>query len=208
MSLVGLLEVLPLAIVMVAGPQLLSAIFLATTERWRRNSAAFVAGAALSISAIVTLAYFVSDGAREQGASSDLIGLVVLALLLVAMVRVYLGRDESEPPAWMSKLTSATPRFSFKLGFLLLGVFPTDLITSVAVGSFLAAEGLPLLDAAGFVALTLFLLALPALAVLTFGARAAAFLPTARDWMNENSWIVNEVVLLFFVAIVVSNIVG
>jgi len=103
----------------------------------------------------------------------------------------------------MSKLTSATPRFSFKLGFLLLGVFPTDLITSVAVGSFLAAEGLPLLDAAGFVALTLFLLALPALAVLTLGARAEALLPTARDWMNENSWIVNEVVLLFFVAIVV-----
>lgn len=193
---------------MVAGPQLLSAIFLATTERWRGNSAAFVAGAALSISAVVALAYSISDGARDRGASSGLIDLGILALLVVALIRIYLGRHESEPPSWMGKLTSATPRFSFKLGFLLLGVFPTDIITSVSVGSFLAAEGLPLLDAAGFIALTLFLLAFPSLAVFVFGARAEAFLPEARDWMNENSWIVNGVVILFFIAIVISNIVN
>jgi hypothetical protein len=38
-----------MAFVMIAGPQILSAIFLATSESWRRNSAAYVAGAALSI---------------------------------------------------------------------------------------------------------------------------------------------------------------
>jgi hypothetical protein len=27
-----------------------------------------------------------------------------------------------------------------------------------------------------------------------------------RDWMNANSWIVNELVLLLFVAIVISNL--
>ena len=50
-----ILQILPLAFVMVAGPQILSAIFFATTEQWRLNTAAYVLGAALSISIVVTL---------------------------------------------------------------------------------------------------------------------------------------------------------
>jgi small neutral amino acid transporter SnatA (MarC family) len=44
-----LVQIIPMAFVMIAGPQILSAIFLATSENWRRNSAAYIAGAALSI---------------------------------------------------------------------------------------------------------------------------------------------------------------
>ncbi|AGN00770.1 hypothetical protein L593_04095 [Salinarchaeum sp. Harcht-Bsk1] len=201
----SLLQVLPLAIVMVAGPQFLSAIFLATTDRWRANSLAFVAGAALSISAVVTAAYLLGGGVRDQTGSSGVLDAVILGLLLLAMVRVYLNREESEPPEWMGKLTTASPRFSFRLGVLLLGFFPTDVITSVSVGSFLAAQEAPLTDALGFLAVTLTLLALPSLTVLAFSERAEAFLPRVREWMNDNAWIVNEVVLLFFVAIVGSN---
>lgn len=201
----SLLQVLPLAIVMVAGPQLLSAIFLATTPDWQRNASAYVAGAAIAISMTVTVAYLAGGEIRRQSGSGTLLDSALLALLLGAMVYVYLNRADAEPPEWMGRLASATPRFSFRLGLLLLGVFPTDIITAVSVGSYLASTGAPLTDAAGFVALTLFLLALPALAVRAFGARAEAFLPKARDWMNDNSWVVNEVVLLFFVAIVLSG---
>ena len=34
----GFATVLPLAIVMVAGPQIITAVFLATSENWRKNS--------------------------------------------------------------------------------------------------------------------------------------------------------------------------
>jgi small neutral amino acid transporter SnatA (MarC family) len=51
---VTIAKALPLAFVMIAGPQILSAIFLATSEDWRRNSAAFVAGAAVSITIVVS----------------------------------------------------------------------------------------------------------------------------------------------------------
>ena len=199
------LQVLPLAIVMVAGPQLLSAIFLATTEQWRANSLAYVAGAALSISLVVTIAYLLGGGVRDQAGSSSVLDAIILGLLLLAMVRVYLNREESEPPEWMGKLTTASPRFSFRLGFLLLGFFPTDIITSVSVGSFLATNEAPLTDALGFIVVTLALLAIPSLAVLAFGKRAEAMLPNIRNWMNDNAWIVNEVVLAFFVAIVGST---
>ena len=202
------LEVLPLVVVMVAGPQLLSAIFLATSEDWRRNSAAFVAGAALSISFVVALAYVLGVGAIGQGAPNTTLSAVVLIALLFAMVHTYRTREESEPPQWMGTLGSATPRFSFRLGFLLLGFFPTDLLTSAAVGSYLVSQDAPVTDAAPFVLLTLLVLAAPSLVLLAFGERAEAVLPRIRNWMNDNAWIVNEVVILFFIAMTLNNVFG
>lgn len=202
------LQILPLAVVMVAGPQILSAIFLATSRNWQRNSAAFVAGAALSISLIVMVAYLLGNGARSQGTSNETIQIIVLVLLLVAMVHTYLTREEAEPPKWMGKLERASPRFSFRLGFLLLGFFPTDILTSTAVGSYLAGNGLPWTDSIPFILLTLLFLALPSLTLLAFGGRAESFLPKARDWMNTNSWVVNEIVILFFIAMTLNNLLG
>ena len=201
-----ILQTLPLAFVMVAGPQILSAIFFATTEQWRLNSAAYVLGAAVSVSIIVTAAFLLSSGASNAGVADDTIYYLVLALLLYAMVHAYRTRETAEPPKWMGKLQTASPRFCFVLGFLLLGVFPSDLITSVTVGSHLSVQDEPWWHYLPFLALTLLLLALPTLMVLVMGKRGEAFLPKARDWMTTNSWIVNELVLLLFVGIVISSI--
>jgi hypothetical protein len=202
------LKVLPLAIVMVTGPQILCAIFLATGEGWRSNSGAFVGGAALSISIVVSLAYLIGFGAIDAGESRAPLQVVILLLIVVAMVRTFLERETSKPPAWMGRLQEATPRFSFRLGFLLLGVFPSDILTSVAVGSYLAAQDAPLIDGFPFLVATLLLLAFPALAVILIGKRAEAALPTVRDWMNANSWIVSEVVLVFFASLVLRGLLG
>ena len=199
---------LPMAFVMVAGPQILSAVFLATSEGWRRNSIAFMAGAALSITAVVTAAYLLGNGASRAGASDETLYIVVLVLLVAAMIHAYVKRHETEPPKWMGRLQTASPTFSFTLGLLLLGLFPTDILTSVAVGTYLAAHGEPWWQGLPFVALTLLILAIPALLLLGFGPRAEAFLPKARDWMTTNSWIVNEIVLVFFVGMTISNLAG
>src|SRR5215217_1335145 len=208
----GLLTVLPLTFVMIAGPQIISAVFLATSEKWSRNSLAYVVGAALSITMIFTAAYFVVKSAKG-GSSSDSSGgegatldVILLVLLLFLAVRTYLGRKESKPPKWMGKLQEAEPKFSFKLGFLLLGVFPTDIITSVTVGTKLARDGEPLWEAAGFLFVTLLLLALPALLVVALGARARTSLPKVRDWMNTNSWLVSEFVIAIFVVIELNSL--
>ena len=203
-----LVQILPMAFVMIAGPQILSAIFLATSQNWRRNSGAYVAGAALSITLIVTIAYFVGDGASGAGASNDTLQIVVLVLLVAAALRTFLKRKESEPPKWMGKLQTASPRFSFRLGFLLLGVFPTDIFTSFAVGTYLASHGDPWWHLLPFLGLTLLFLALPAILLLLFGQRAQAFLPKARDWMNANSWVVSELVIALFIVITINSLVG
>jgi hypothetical protein len=205
---VSIVQILPMAFVMVAGPQILSSIFFATSEHWRITSAAYVLGAAISISIVVSAAFLLASEASEGGTSDKAIYYVILALLLLGMVHAFLTRKTAEPPKWMGKLQTASTRFAFTLGVLLLGVFPSDLITSISVSSFLAAHNDPLWHYIFFLALTLLFLALPALLALLLGKRAERFLPKARDWMNANSWIINELVLLLFVAIVISDIAG
>src|SRR3954451_8591048 len=120
---------------MIAGPQIISAVFLATSADWARNSLAYISGAALSITLTVTAAYLVTNGAKGNSSSSkggegQTLDAIILALLLFAAFSVYRGRKDAEPPKWMGRLQAAKPSFSFKLGFLLLGIFPTDIITS------------------------------------------------------------------------------
>ena len=199
---------LPLAFVMVAGPQILSSIFLATSEHWQRNSAAYVVGAALSLTLMVTVGFLLSSGASDGGASNETLNIIVIVLLVVAGIHTYLTRNTSKPPKWMGKLETAKPRFSFRLGFLLLGFFPTDILTSIAVGGHLSAQGNAWTDGLGFIFLTLLLLALPALALVAFGERAQDSLPKVRDWMNTHSWVVSEVVIAFFIVLTASNLSG
>jgi len=205
---VSFAKIIPMAFVMIAGPQILSAIFLATSESWRKNSLAYVSGAALSITAIVTVAFFIGDGASNEGASNDALYVIVLVLLVAAALHTFMTRKTAEPPKWMGKLQTATPSFSFKLGFLLLGVFPTDILTSFAVGTYLATHGDPWWHLLPFLAVTLLLLALPMILLFAFGDRAQAFLPKARDWMNNNSWIVSEAVIGLFIVITINSLAG
>jgi hypothetical protein len=133
--------------------------------------------------------------------------IVEVVLLAVLAVHVFLNRRRSQPPKWMGRLQAATPRFALTLGVLLMGVFPGDLLTSITVGAHLANNDVPGWHGLVFVAATLLLLALPALLVLFLGNRAKATLPEVRSWMTTNSWIVSEIVIVFFVVIVVDSLV-
>jgi hypothetical protein len=207
---VSFLQILPLAFVMIAGPQIISSFFLATSERWAAASAAYVAGAAVSVTAFVTIAYLVAAGAKS-GAEDDhttnsVLDWTILVLLAVLIARVYLTRKTSSPPKWMAKLQQATPKFAFALGALLLGVFPTDILTSVTAGLHVARHGDPWWQCLPFVAVTLLFLGAPALGVVLLGRRADTVLPKVRNWMTEQSWVVSEVVLLFFLAITINSL--
>jgi Sap-like sulfolipid-1-addressing protein len=205
---VTLAKVIPLAFVMIAGPQILSAIFLATSESWRRDSVAFVTGAAISVTAVVTLAFFLGTGASEQGASHTTLDIIFMVLLLAAGVHSFLTRKTSKPPKWMGKLETAQPKLAFQLGFLLLGVFPTDILTSFAVGGSLARHGDPWWHVLPFVAVVALFVAAPALLLVLLGERGQRLLPKARDWMNDNSWIVSEIVIGLFVALTANSLAG
>jgi hypothetical protein len=210
----GLAQILPLAFVMIAGPQIISSFFFATSNRWMANSLAYVGGAALSVTTVVTIAYFVSQGAKNAASSSStdtvdrVIESIVLALVLFLIVRTYVGRKQSAPPKWMSRLQGAEPGLAFMFGLVLLGVFPTDIASSIAAALHIAHAHEPWWHCLPFVGLTLLLLGAPAITVAALGNRALEVLPKVRDWMSSNSWIVSEVVLAFFGIIAVNSLVN
>lgn len=201
-----LLTILPMAVVMVAGPQIVSAIFLATSQEARRSSLAYVLGVALAVVVGLALVYTVASvlGASPSAgddAEKNWVDYAITALLLFLMVRVYLRRHDTQPPKWMGKLATATPGFAFKLGFLLFLVMPTDVITVATVATYLARQDSPLFYALPFLFLTLLLVAIPLLVLLLLGPRAEVILPKIRAWMNANSWIVSEFVIVLFLVL-------
>jgi len=211
---VNLLAVLPLAIVMVAGPQIISAILVATSQDARRNSLAFVAGVGLAITVGTMVAYWltglVKTSARgeSEGTVGTVIDWLVIVLLVVLMVRIFARRKNTDPPKWMGRLQTADARLSFRLGLLLFLVMPTDIITMLTVGAYLARHGDPWWHSLPFLLATLLLAGLPLLVLLLLGRRAQVLLPKLRDWMNTNSWVVSEAVIAFFLVLTISGMGG
>ena len=194
------LTVLPMAVVMSAGPQIVSATFLATGDNPKVNSLAFLGGVAAATTIGVLAFYFLGGGRDEtRGGEDGWLDWVIVGGLLVLVAWVFLKRKESEPPKWMGRLQSADAGFAGKLGFMLYSLMPTDLISMLTVGTFLAREGVPWWHSFGFVALTVLIAGLPFLTLLILGRRGETLLPALRDWMNTNSWIVSEAVLIFFI---------
>jgi small neutral amino acid transporter SnatA (MarC family) len=112
---VSFLTVLPLAFVMIAGPQLISAILLATGRDARRSSLAFLAGAALAVTGGTIVAYWLT-GLLERAASPSgegtvktVIDWLVIALFLYLMVRTYRRRKTAEEPKWMGRQARRGP---------------------------------------------------------------------------------------------------
>jgi hypothetical protein len=202
-----LLAVLPLAIVMSAGPQIVTAVFLATSRAARRNSLAFLASVTAATAIGVTVFYLLGNLVTEQETSDDSgrtwLDYVIIGLLLFLAMRVFVTRNRSKPPTWMGKLEFATPAFAVKIGFLLYLLMPTDVITTATVGAYLAREDAPLWHALPFILMTVLIAGLPLIALLLMGRRAETVLPGVRSWMNANSWIVSEAVILFFLAMAV-----
>ena len=205
------LDVLPLAFTMLAGPQIMSAIIFVTAPKALKLSAYFLAGVVIAVIVGVTITFTLATlfgNSISLGNSSDnaslgqIIQYVLVGLLVLLSIRSYLGRKTSEPPRWLGAMQNAKPRTAFLAGLLLLSIFPSDFVVLVTVGVNLAQHNAPLLAAVPFVAATIFLAALPALAYLLFRRRAKEAMPKVRDWMNTHSWLVNIVVYFVFIVLI------
>ncbi|MFF4233763.1 GAP family protein [Streptomyces sp. NPDC001820] len=205
------LEVLPLAVTMMLGPQIISAIIFVTTPRPVRVSLGFLAGVAIATAAGTAimrgLAALLGNGVElgssdDHGSTGQIIQYVLVGLLAAAALKSWLGRATAEPPKWMKTLMSAEPGRAFKVGLLLILAMPSDLVIMATVGIHLETHGASYAEALPFIALTVLVAALPLLGLLLFHKRAEAAMPRARDWLNTHSWLVNIIVYLIFIVII------
>ena len=211
----AVMTVLPMAFVMVAGPQIVTAILLATSVRPRRDSALFLLGSAAATTIGLTAAYGLTGLFRKAAWHSgrDLrlehaIDVAIVVLLLFLGIKVLRDRARTEPPRWMARLETATPAFALRIGFLLFLLMPGNLVSMATVGASLARHDVAWWHCLIVAAFTVALAGIPLLVLLLLGERAKNLLPKARDWMTRNSWIVSEVVIAFFLLMTLQGLLA
>jgi hypothetical protein len=207
------LAVLPLAITMNAGPQIMSAIVFVTAPKPLKLSAYFLAGVVIAVTAGVTVTYTLASvlgnsislgDPSNSGSIGNIIQYVLVGLLVFLSIRSYVRRETNEPPRWLGTLQNAKPRTAFTTGLLLLSVFPSDLMILVTVGVNLWQQNASLLGAVPFMVATILIAALPVLSYLLFRRRAELAMPKVRDWMNTHSWLVNIIVYVVFILLILA----
>jgi len=205
------LAVIPLAITMNAGPQIMSALIFVTAPKPLKLSAYFLAGVVIAVTLGVTITYTLASvlgntislgDSSDSGSLGNIIQYLLVGLLVALSIKSYVGRETSEPPRWLGALQNAKPRTAFTTGLLLLSVFPSDLVILVTVGVNLAQNNASLVGGLPFMVATILIAALPVLSYLLFRHRAKQVMPKVRDWMNTNSWLVNIIVYVVFILLI------
>ena len=206
-------QLIPLAIPMMAGPQILSAIIFVTGENPVKISLAYVAGVALATTAGTLLWFLLAGvlgdqvdlgGSSGESTAGKVIEIALVGLLILASLKAYLGRETSEPPKWMGKLQGAAPEGAFRIGLLLILLMPSDFVITMTTGLHLQANGLSYWHALALVGATAAVAALPLILYLLFRRRAMVLIPKMRDWMNANSWLVNIFVYALFIVLILA----
>jgi Sap-like sulfolipid-1-addressing protein len=207
-------QVLPLAITMMAGPQIISSIIFVTQESGAvKVSLAYVIAVALAASVGILISMGLANVLGEavdlesdagQSTAAKLIQIALVALLITRAVKIYLDRADSEPPKWLGTLQTAGARRAFEIGTLLILLFPGDVVVMVTTGVHLVSNGHTFVDALPLIGLTTLIAASPLLFYLLFRRRAQEVMPKVRDWMNTHSWVINILVCLVFVGLILS----
>lgn len=207
-------KVLPLAITMMAGPQIICSIIFVTKDKGPvRTSLAYVVAVCLAAATGMLIAFGLANalgnaidlgGGDGESTVGKVIEIALVSLLILRAVTVYLHRAASEPPKWLGALQTAGPRRAFEIGVLLILLFPGDIVVMVTTGVHLVGNGLPYTAALPLIGLTTLIAALPLLFFISFRHRATALMPKARDWMNSHSWVINILVCVVFIGLILS----
>ena len=135
----------------------------------------------------------------KEGGGPTTVDYIVAGLLALLALRVFMTRGTAETPKWMNALQEAEPKRAFTLAFLLIFLMPTDIIAVISTVNFLHDNKLDVVDGWPLVAATTALMALPIAAYLLLGHRARVAMPGIRDWLTTNAWLVNLVVIVYFI---------
>ena len=196
------LQILPLCLVMVMGPQILTAILLTTSKEVVKNSLAMIAGVVLAASlglVIWSVVVRAVGGGAPDSDSPGTADYIVAGLLAVLAIRVWMTRGKADLPKWMGALQEAKPRRAFSLGFLLILLMPTDIAATISAAHLMTESKLDAIDAWPLVAGTVLLMSLPFLAYMALGHRAREAMPRIKEWLTTHSWVVNLVVIVYFI---------
>ena len=205
------LTVLPLAITMNAGPQIMSAIIFITASKPLKLSAYFLAGVAIAVTVGVTITYTFATARQQHLAWRPLQQRIArqhnpVPARRAARIPVHqelrAPRDDRAPEV-AGRSTKRQAQDGVQDRTAAAFGFPLRLRHSDNGRHEPRAATTPRFwPRVPFVAATIFIAALPVLSYLLFRRRAQRLMPKVRDWMNTHSWLVNIIVYVIFIMLI------
>ena len=110
--------------------------------------------------------------------------------------------DLKEEMDLLASLQEAGPVTALRTGLLVILLMPSDIIVMLTISTDLRHNDQSYVDAIPFILLTTLIAALPLLAYVLFHRRAVRAMPSGRDWINGNAWLLNIIVCLIFIALI------
>ena len=198
-------SILPLALTVMLGPQILVAILLVTTKKPVQSSLVYILAVTLTIICTTTLAYFIisiSDihQASHSGNKGSILKYILVGLLAFAMIRTFINRKKlTAMPKWMSNITTSSLKRIFVIGVMLIAFVPTDIAMALTVGGFIVHSKGILSDAIPFFSLVALIASIPLLMFLSMGKRGAQNMEKINIWLNSHGWVINMIIYPLFI---------
>jgi threonine/homoserine/homoserine lactone efflux protein len=186
----------------------IAVILMLFTNKATANSWSFLIGwiLGLAIAGGIVLALGIEASDGEESTTSGWIKIAIGVLFFALAWKQWSSRprDGEEPtmPGWMSAIDSFTAVKAGGLGFVLSAVNPKNLGLTIAAMATVASAGLSTGEEIGtlvvFVLIASITVALPVVAYLIRGQKAAGTLNSMKDWLTANN---NVVMMVLFIVL-------
>lgn len=194
--LAELSELIPLGLVVAVSPlSIIPAVLVLHTPRPKPTGLAFLAGWIVGLALVTAVFVEISSllgGLDEAPAWASWLRVVVGIALVVFGVFRWLTRTRSaHSPAWMNKITGATPGRAAVIATALVVVNPKVLFICAAAGLAIGSAGLG--SAGAWISLVFYVAvaassaAIPVLAYVVAGERLDGPLTRLKDWMERHN---------------------
>mgnify|MGYP002651848295 FL=1 len=191
-----LTELIPLALVVAISPlSIIPAVLVLHTPRPKPTSLAYLGGWIFGLTALTAIFIQVSGllgGLDETPAWASWLRIVIgIALIVFGVFRWLTRKRSAHSPAWMDKITSATPGRAAVIAAALVVVNPKVLFICAAAGLAIGSAGLGTAGAwiseAFYVLVAASSVAIPVLAYAVAGERLDRPLTRLKDWMERHN---------------------
>jgi hypothetical protein len=187
---------------------IIAVILMLLSNKAKVNGASFVVGwlAGLLVAGGIVLALGIGP---SDGEPSDLSGWIKIAIGLLFFALAWkqwssrpTGDEEPTMPGWMSAIDSFTAVKAGGLGFVLSALNPKNLGLTIAAMATVSAAGLSTGEEIGvlvvFVLIASITVAIPVVAYLIRGQKAAGALNSTKEWLTANN---NVVMMVLFIVL-------
>ena len=189
-------ELIPLALVVAVSPlSIIPAVLVLHTPRPKPTSLAYLAGWIFPLAALTAIFVEVSSllgGLDKAPTWASWLRIVIgIALIVFGVFRWLTRKRSAHSPAWMTKITGATPGRAAGIAAALVVVNPKVLFICAAAGLAIGSAGLG--TAGAWISVVFYVVvaassaAIPVLAYAVAGERLDRPLTRLKDWMERHN---------------------